>query len=228
MINKKQFVIPLTICFVLLVSCIFIQSNKLENQNKEGSISEKSTAELIQILEQAENVNNPAFNLFLDVVDELEKRGQSASEAAPTLAKAIAYDRRDSGVAGRALIPMGQSATTAIPILLRNLDNKREDVRLYSAINLGFIGIPAECSIPKLGNLLWDEDSGVRSVAAAAIEAIVKVDLVESDEEIDPELYGSINLDDPEGSITKKARTWWQETGKNMEWSEENCMSTKE
>jgi hypothetical protein len=223
MIYKKLVAVLLVIYVTLLVSCTSTKYKKSEVD----SMHDKSTEELTQILEQANDVNNPAFNLFLDVVEELKKRGQSASEAAPTLAKAIAYNRRDSGAAGKALIPMGQSATSAIPILVQNLDNERENVRLYSTLNLGFIGNPAKCSIPKLGNLLWDKDPGVRSAAAATIEAITSVDLVLSDEEIDPELYASISLDIPDGLVTEKARTWWQETGKNMEWSAENCISTK-
>jgi HEAT repeat protein len=224
MINNKLIAILLVTCVVILVSCNSVQSDSSESQSEVGLISEKSTEELVQILERAEDVNDPAFNLFLDVVEELKKRGQSASEAAPTLAKAIAYKRRDSDAAGKALIPMGQSASNAIPILLQNLDNEREDVRRYSIFNLGYIGKPAECSIPKISSLLWDKDPGVRSAAAVTIEAITKVDLVWDYEEIDPELYGSVNMDDPEGSVTQKARTWWQETGQNMKWSTENCV----
>ncbi len=83
-------------------------------------MTKKSNKELIQILERSGDVNDPAFDLFDDVIEELEKRGQSASEAAPALAKAISYPRRDSGIAGKALIPMGQSAVNAIPIFLQN------------------------------------------------------------------------------------------------------------
>ena len=191
MIYRKLVAVLLVIYVALLVSCNSTQTK----QSEMDSIHDKSTQELIQILEQANDVNSPAFNLFLDMVEELKKRGQSA--------------------------------TSAIAILVQNLDNKREDVRLYSILNLGFIGTPAKCSIPKLGNLLWEKDPGIRSAAAATIEAITNVDLVWSDEEIDPEPYGSINLDYPEGSVTEKARTWRQETGKNMEWSVENCGSTK-
>jgi hypothetical protein len=224
MINRKLIILILVMGISLLNSCASIQPESSESQDEANLLPEKSTDELIKILERAENVDDPAFNLFLDVTKELGNRGESASEAAPILAKAIAYKRRDSGAAGKALIPMGQSAKNAIPILLQNLENEREDVRRYSIFNLGFIGKPAECSIPKLGSLLWDKDPGVRSAAAIIIEAITGVDLVWDYEEIDPELYGSVNLDEPEGSATEKARIWWQETGKNVNWSTENCV----
>jgi hypothetical protein len=220
---KKLVTLLLVIYSAVLVGCNSIQSDSPEERSKADLISEKSTEELIQILEHAEDVHDPSFGLFLAVVDELGKRGQSASEAAPALAKAITYRRRDSGVAGKALIPMGQSAANAIPTLVQNLGNEREDVRLYSVFSLGFIGKPAECSVPKLGTLLWDEDSGVRSAAAIAIEAITNVDLVWEDEELDPKTYGSVVLDDPIGSVTEKAKAWWQETGINMKWSTDNC-----
>ena len=175
-------------------------------------------------MERSGDVNDPAFDVFWDVIEELEKRGKSASESAPTLAKAIAYNRRDSGIAGKALIPMGQSAKNAIPILIQNLDNERADVRRYSVFSLGFIGKPAECSIPNLGILLWDKDPIVRSAAAVVIEAITNIDLVEDYFEIDSEGYGSAPLDNPEGTITQKARNWWLESGQNMKWSTENCV----
>ncbi len=223
MTSRKTVSLFLTILIFLFAGCTATQSDNGEVQSEESLISEKSTEELIQMLESANDVDGPAFNLFYDVIEELEKRGQSASEAAPVLAKAMSYNRRDSVVAGEALIPMRQSAASAIPILLRNLDNEREDVRRYSIFNLGFIGKPAECSIPKLGSLLWDKDPGVRSASAIVIEALTGIDLVRDDEELDPELYGSVNLDDPEGSVTRKAREWWQETGSNLELPTENC-----
>jgi hypothetical protein len=224
MMNNRLTKTFLVLALLILGSCTTVQSTTVESQDDSKLISEKSTDELIQILERAENVDDPAFNLFLDVTTELEQRGPSASEAAPVLARAIAYKRRDSRAAGRALIPMGPAAKNAIPILLENLNNEREEVRRYSIFNLGYIGEPAECTIPTLGGLLWDADPSVRSAAAIAIDAITGVDLVWEYEKIDPELYGSVNSDDPEGSVTAKARAWWQETGKNMKWSAENCV----
>jgi hypothetical protein len=44
-------------------------------QTQEEIISHKSTEELIRILEKAGDPDAPAFYLFWEVVEELEKRG---------------------------------------------------------------------------------------------------------------------------------------------------------
>ena len=222
--NNKSFKLLLSIFIITLAGCNSAQSGNEEMVDDIGVISEKSTTELIKILERAGDTNDPAGVAFWDVIKELEKRGQSASDAAPALAKAITYPRRDSGMAGIALISMGESAKSAIPILAKNLDHERADVRENSSFILGNIGNLAECSVPKLGNLLWDKDPAVRSTAATAIEAITNIDLIEDDyHEIDPKGYGSAVLDEPEGTITQYARTWWVESGQFMKWSNENC-----
>jgi hypothetical protein len=227
MINKNLATILIITCLAFLASCNSVKSNNSEEQGEAGLISEKSTKELIQVLERAGDGDDPAFNLFGKVIEELEKRGQSASEAAPTLAEALAYKRRDSGIASHALIAMGQSSKIAIPELLQNLEDERGDVRRYSAFILGIIGKPAECSIPKLSELLWDTDSAVRSTTAAAIDSITSVDLVWSDYDLDPTAPGVTPLDEPEGSISGDARIWWQDTGQKLEWTTDNCVSGK-
>ncbi|MGB8981347.1 MAG: HEAT repeat domain-containing protein [Anaerolineales bacterium] len=227
MINKSRVITLLIISIAILGGCSSIASQNANKRDETSLISKKSTEELIQILERAEDADDPASTLFSDVIDELETRGKSASEAAPVIAKAMTYKRHGSVIAGRALIPMGQSAANAIPVLLQNLDNSRGEVRQYSIFSLGLIGKPAECSVPQLANLLWDKDPGARSASASAIEAITGVDLVWEYEELDPELYGSVSLDDPEGSVTQKARAWWQEVGQNINWPTENCVSAE-
>lgn len=188
-------------------------------------ISEKTNGELAQILETFENPSdyNPPYS-FPEVINEIERRGPSASELAPILARAISFDRRDSVVASEALITMRSSANTAIPYLLKNLDSDREDVRRYSVFVLGILGEPASCAVSKISSLLWDTDPFVRSTSAAALTEITNNTLVEFDDlRLDPSIPGSVNADDPEGSISGIARDWWLTTGKSQDWPTENC-----
>ena len=207
-------VLIFVMCTLMLLSCGPQGAPEID-------IAELSTKELIQILEDQKSNNDS--NLFLSVVEELERRGQTASTAAPALAQAIAYDRRDSTMATRALIAIGPAAKIAIPDLLKNLNNQRADVRLYTVFELGIIGESSLCAIPKIAPLLWDSDSEVRSAAASALDAIVGEDLVESTQELDPSLPGSVFLDKPEGNISGKAREWWLSVGKGTQWPVEGC-----
>lgn len=186
---------------------------------EKGDLSGTSTEELIRALEDTQG----SSNLFPDLVAELASRGSAASEAGPALARALAYDRRDSTIASRALIAMGPAAVSAIPELLRNLDSQREEVRRYSIFVLGIIGRPSGCAVPRLASLLWDPEPGVRSAAAAAIQAITAEPLVEPTQELDPSLPGSVYMDQPEGSISGRARSWWLHTGGHIDWSSSNC-----
>jgi len=183
------------------------------------SLSKASTDELIRLLEDTKD----SSGLFPDIIMELTARGPTAYEAAPTLARALAYDRRDSTIASRALIAMGPTAKSAIPFLIVNLRDQRADVRRYSVFVLGTMGNPSHCAIPQLAPLLWDQDPGVRSAAAASIQAITGHDLVESTQELDPTLPGSVFLDEPEGNISGKARAWWLQTGQALNWHPEDC-----
>lgn len=108
------------------------------------------------------------------------------------------------------------------------MGNQREEVRLDSAFVLGIIGESSQCAVPDLASLLWDQDPGVRSASAAAIQAITGDTLVESTHELDPHLPGGIFLDEPEGSISGKAREWWLQTGQNRSWPIENCEPLKQ
>lgn len=171
------FIIGFT-CAILLVGCAYAETRK-------NSLSSLSTEELIRLLEEMKD-----NGLFPDVIRELETRGPAAAEAGPALARAMTYNRRDSIIASRPLITMGSTAKSAIPILLENLGNQREDVRLDSAFVLGIIGESSQCAVPDLASLLWDQEPGVRSASAAAIQAITGEALVESTHELDPHLSG--------------------------------------
>jgi HEAT repeats len=213
--DMKYFKVQIT---TLLVGVFILTSCQYQSKS-ENDVSSMSTGDLIQLLK---NPDDPE-NLFVLIVDELEKRGVAAAEAAPTLAKALSYPRRDSVIASRALIAMGQSAKSAIPDLIQDLENDRSDVRKYAAIVLGTIGKPADCTIPILAPLLWDPDPEVRSAVAAVLDIITGIDLVESTYEIDPTAPGILPRDDPDGIVSERAREWWLQTGKYMNWPTENC-----
>jgi len=152
-------------------------------------------------------------------VDELERLGPAAAPAAPALARALQYRRRDSYVATKALVAMGPAAAPAIPELVKALGNERTIVRSDAAFVLGTIGEPARCAVPAVASLLWDSDPWVRSAAAGALEAITGVDLVAEFHELNPETPGSVGGDEPEGKVTGKARSWWITEGQYLDWS---------
>ena len=188
-------------------------------------ISQKTNAELIQLLETFEHKYEEASEYpFYEIVSELEKRGASASEAAPVLARMIAFDGSTSVTASHPLIAMEAAAKPAIPYLLGNLNNPREDVRRYSIFVLGTIGEPARCSTPYIAPLLWDEDPYVRSATSGAITEITSIMLVESElYKLDPSIPGSVPADGEDFKISQMARDWWLETGQYSDWPNENC-----
>lgn len=160
---------------------------------------------------------------FYLIIEELEKRGSSASEAAPTLARMIAFNGSTSVTASHPLVAMGSSAQSAIPFLLQNLESEREDVRRYSIFVLGTIGEPAKCAVPYIAPFLLDTDPFVRSATAGALTEITQIMLVEDDlYRLDSTSPGSVFADD-NYAISKKAHEWWLETGQYLIWTEENC-----
>ncbi len=163
------------------------------------------------------------YSDFPFVVSELAKMGPAAAPAAPDLARALQYPRRDSSLAGEALVAMGPAARSAIPELIEALASDRADVRLYAAFVLGTIGESAKCAVPELARRLWDTHPAVRTAAAGALDAITGIDLVDSVDELNPALPGSVVWDEPEATITGKARTWWEE-GRYMDWSDDQML----
>lgn len=172
-----------------------------------------------------EKLKNPNSDEFIIVVGELWKRGPRAAKAAPYLAIAMAYPRRDSIQAGNALISMGALAKEGIPNLISNLQNQRADVRQMSAFVLGTIGESALCTVPNIAPLLWDKDEFVRTSAAAAIDNITGESLVSFAHKLYPPGLGSVPEDMPEGSVTGDARSWWKAQGSLIDWNqyEDNC-----
>ena len=189
-------------------------------------ISEKSNNELIEFLETFKESNNDITPYsFRETIDELKRRGSLASETAPTLARAIAFDRRDSVIASEALIAIGTRAKSAIPYLVQNMNSSRADVRLFSTFVLGIIGEPSNCAVPQIASLLWDTDPFVRSTSAGALTEITNNNLLEFDDlRLNPSTPGSVNADTPDGSITGIAREWWLNSCQSVIWPTENCM----
>jgi hypothetical protein len=206
------------ICATLIIGLIVLSGCSQKNI-PEKDISNKSTEELIQLLEGQSN----GGNLFGAITEELAKRGPSASEVAPALSVALTYPRRDSYLAGFALMAIGPNAKSAIPVLASELSHDRNTVRRYAALSLGTIGQAAECAVPQLASLLWYPDSETRSAAAVSIDAIIKSDLVDPEAKLDPQTPGVLPLDEPEGVLSGLAREWWLNTGQNINWPTMNC-----
>ncbi|MFQ6102578.1 MAG: HEAT repeat domain-containing protein [Anaerolineae bacterium] len=183
--------------------------------------------QLIAILEasdpEAPNYD-PESDEFWFATSELVKLGPEAAPAAPALARALRYPRRDSYMAGKALVAIGPAAEVAIPELVEALKNDRPIVRRYAAFVLGIIGESSKCAVPEIAELLWDSDGWVRSAAAGALDAITGIDLVDETLELDPSHPGGIFADEPEGTITGEARTWWIEKGQYLDWSDESAL----
>lgn len=167
-------------------------------------------------------VDDPDSPDFVFATSELAKMGPTAAPAAPALARALRYPRHDSYMAGKALVAIGPAAELAIPELIQALGDDRSEVRLFAVFVLGTIGSSSNCAVPQLTPRLWDSDAGVRSAAAGALEAVTGVDLVSEVDELKPSHPGSVFADEPEGSITGKARAWWTDEGQYLDWSGES------
>jgi len=182
---------------------------------------------LIAILEASDPASpnydpgSEEFAAFGFATTELAKLGPAAAPAAPALARALGYPRRDCYMAGKALVAIGPAAEPAIPELVRALKSDLPICRQYAAFALGIIGESSKCAVPEIAQLLWDSDPFVRGTVAPALEAITGVDLVVYIYELDP-ADPAMRGDEPEGTIAGKARTWWTEKGQHLDWSDES------
>jgi hypothetical protein len=162
------------------------------------------------------------YAAFPEVLKQLASMGPDAIDAADDLAVATRYPRLDSYLAAQTIIALGpEITTTLLPILIDNLKFQKPEVRIYSAILLGFAGQPASCSVGELGPHLWDADALVRTATALALERITGKELVESQFEINITpafLADSVQGDTPEGKISGTARQWWSDQGSKVNW----------
>lgn len=211
----------------LLMIFISIILTACQDKNKSNSdYSVMTINELIYLVEHPEK--GPDYQLVY-AMEELEKRGTDAVEAAPALANAFVYSRRDAAaLASYALVAMGPSAETVIHSMVKYLENERSDIRENAAIVLGTIGEAAECAIPTLAKLLMDSGPMVRTAAAGAIERITGLDLVGADYEIELEPPFGVVPDSDENHITEKARKWWLEEGQFQNWEISNRCDVNE
>lgn len=214
--KKKVPLISVASLFILLLIFLVVLRvlPRFTTTLRAKRISSLSTKQLMTILKDP---NSPDF---VFVTDELTRRGPKAAEAAPLLAEALQYRRRDSYGAGIALAVMGPAAKSAIPGLLQALGSDRPDVRYHAALVLGTIGESSRCAVPELAQRLWDPDMFVRGATASSLEAITGKDLVAERYELDPSIPENVAGDEPEGIITEKARIWWKEEGQYLNWLE--------
>ena len=171
---------------------------------QEQAVVSTPTLEEIQVLISI--LETPDSADFAYAADRLAQMGPSAAPSASALARALRYPRRDSYMAGRALVSIGREAETAVPLIAEALIDERSDVRLYAALALGSVGESAGCTVPQLAALLWDTDAWVRTASAAALEQVTGIDLVLDHYEINPLFPAAVAADTPEGSVTGTAR----------------------
>lgn len=202
--NYKLF---LTILIVLLSSCSSLASPT------EMPFSEMSTDQLILILK------DPNSERFMDAVNEGLRRTNDYRIIAPTLAQSLQLPRRDSYIAGIALISMREKALYAIPYLEAAIINDNSTVRAYALLALGTIGKSSGCSMPQIAKLLYDKDPIVRAAAANAMELISVMDLVNASFKFDPAFPNILPEDTPDNLAIKQAIEWWSDEGEFMEWS---------
>jgi hypothetical protein len=168
-----------------------------------------------------------AYAEFPEAIKQLLMMRTNAIDAASDLALAITFPRQDSYLAAQALISLGPDTTsTTIDILFHNLDSNSSSIQnpealIYSTIVLSTTGNNASCAVGNIGPLLWNADSRVRSAAAFALDRITNKHLIASQYKIviDPSfLADSVPTDEPVGSISDKAREWWNNEGSKVKW----------
>ncbi len=185
--------------------------------------------ELIAILEASDPAlvdyddlePSEGFADFIFAVNELRELGPAAAAAAPALARALQFPRRDADVACPALVAIGPSAEIAIPELTDALKSDYANARRDAAYVLGIIGERSKCAVPDIAPLLWDSDPFVRSAAAGALDKITGIDLVAKIYDLDPASDPcSVFGDSDGGEISGEACSWWTEEGQYLDWTE--------
>lgn len=173
-----------------------------------------------RIDELIEVIRDPASPELASAAMELSRMGVAADRAVVALAEALRYPRRDSYVAGQALVALGPASLPAIPNLIDALEDERPDVRRLAAAALGSIGPAAMCSVPQLATHMWESDPWVRTAAAGAIDAIAELRIIPPDIALDASNPGVVFADDPEGSLTQTVRDWWLTLGQSIDWED--------
>ena len=100
--------------------------------------------------------------------------GPAASGAATALIAALKQERVPSALRAppSSAIALGRIGRTAVPGLIRTLQDEQSSVRTSAAIALGMMGAQAEQAIPQLVKLLNDPDREVRQASVLSLGAI--------------------------------------------------------
>ena len=116
-------------------------------------------------------------------------------------------------------------AVKAIPLLIRFLEYDDPEIRVRAINALAGMGNAGNCVVPRIAAHLWDSTGFVRTGAAAALDHMTQVDLVDPYEKYEP-LQNGFTYDEPEGWLSGKAREWWMSEGQYRNWSpeEEYCV----
>ena len=211
--NKKSILFA-----ILIVLSFSIISCSKKNTDKENTVKNMATQQLIEIIKN--DSNSEYYDL---AISELGNRPQDGQITGPILAFALQQKRRDFYFAAISLSRLGKEGISSLPELIIAMDNESSEIRSYAIYSISFLGDNAKCSIPKLGKYLWDTNGMVRGTSAGAIEKIIGLDLVESYYELSIDRADGLPIDEPDGIITEKARNWWNTTGSNMSWPDKGC-----
>jgi hypothetical protein len=111
-------------------------------------------------------------------------------------------------------------AVKTIPLLIKFLEYDNPDIRVRAINALAGMGSAGNCAVPLIASHLWDSTGFVRTGAAAALDHMAQVDLVESSTKYKP-LQNGFSYDEPEGWLSRKAREWWMSEGQYQNWSSE-------
>lgn len=100
--------------------------------------------------------------------------GRDATAAIPALVQALQTEQvhRPLRTPPSAALALGRIGLAAIPALLPLLEHPKAQVRISSAITLGFMGGSATNAVPNLLPLLQDNDLEVRQATAIALGSI--------------------------------------------------------
>jgi HEAT repeat protein len=103
-------------------------------------------------------------------------RWQITRQVEPTVEVLVAeLENRDAPWdAARGFEQMGKAAAVAVDRLVKLLDSNDRETRVWTASSLASIGASSKPALPKLTEMLKDEEEEIREVAAEAIQIIEK------------------------------------------------------